>query len=59
MRYRVISVPWPRVFPRGSGYISNDPSFVEELKMVWMGLEFLDDGGGKDATTTSSATRKL
>ena len=56
---RIISVPWPRVFPRGSGYTSKVPSFAEELKILCEGLGCLEDLGGIEATVTLSATRKL
>ena len=56
---RIISVPCPRVFPRGSGYTSKVPSSAEELKTLCEGLGCLEDFGGMDATVTLSATRKL
>lgn len=53
------SVPCPSVLPRGSEYISNALSSVLELKTFWVGLGFLEDCGGIEATVTLSATRKL
>lgn len=55
----MISVPCPRVFPRGSGYTSKLPSSEEELKIFCEGLGCLDDFGGIEVTVTLSATRKL
>ena len=46
----VISVPRPRVLPRGSGYISKEVSWADELKTCCTGLGFFLVFGGIDAT---------
>ena len=47
---KVISVPLPNVFPRGSGKISNSLSSALELKMCWTGLGFFSVFGPIEAT---------
>lgn len=53
-----ISVPRPKVFPRGSGKISNESPEEDETKVCWMGLGFSLVTGGREDTRTVGETRK-
>lgn len=56
---RMISVPRPRVLPRGSGNISNESPEELEVKVYWIGSGLADVAGGRDDTRTVGETRKL
>lgn len=55
----IISVPRPRVFPRGSGNISKDSPEDVEVKVFCVGLGLDEVAGGRDETLTEGDTRKL
>lgn len=56
---KTISVPRPRVFPRGSGKISNESPEEEETKVYCCGSGFDDVAGGSEETWTVGETKKL
>lgn len=53
-----ISVPRPKVFPRGSGKISNESPEEDETKVYWIGLGLSLVAGGREDTRTVGETRK-
>jgi len=54
-----ISVPLPKVFPRGSGKIWNSSPEEVDTKVYCSGFGFCAVGGGNEDTWTVLETRKL
>lgn len=58
-RVSTISVPLPKVFPLGSGKISNESPDEVDVKVYCTGSGLDDVAGGRDDTLTVGETRKL
>lgn len=58
-RVSTISVPLLKVFPLGSGKISNESPDEVDVKVYWIGSGLDDVAGGRDDTLTVGETRKL